>query len=49
MMFEKKIEEYELIRAEYQAKIADRMGQRQGNIHLKIWLLAILCLATTRR
>ena len=28
-MFEKEIETYERVRAEYQAKIADKMGQRQ--------------------
>jgi len=28
-MFEKEIEEYELIRQEYQQKIADRMGEKQ--------------------
>ena len=27
MLFEKKIEEYELVRQEYQQKVADRMGQ----------------------
>jgi hypothetical protein len=33
-MFEKEIEEYELVRKEYQQKIADRMGERRHLNHL---------------
>ena len=42
-MFEKEIEEYELVREEYQKKIADRMSQRQWMEHNEILFSAHSC------
>lgn len=51
-MFENEIEEYELVRQEYQQKVADRMGEKQSMEEIKIYrivwkniLAAIVCLA----
>ena len=42
-MFEKEIEEYELVRKEYQKKIADRMGERQWMEYYEILFSAYSC------
>ena len=42
-MFEKEIEEYELIRKEYQQKIADRMGKEQWMEYNEILFSAHSC------
>ena len=42
-MFEKEIETYERVRAEYQAKIADKMGQRQRMEYNEILFSAHSC------
>ena len=43
MMFEKEIAEYERVRAEYQEKVADRMGQRQWMEYNEILFSAHSC------
>ena len=42
-MFEKELEEYELVRKEYQQKIADRMGERQWMEYNEILFSAHSC------
>ena len=43
MIFEKKIEEYELVRQEYQQKVADRMGRQQWMEYNEILFSAHSC------
>jgi hypothetical protein len=42
-MFEKEIEEYELVRQEYQQKVADRMGEKQWMEYNEILFSAHSC------
>jgi len=42
-MFEKEIEQYELVRQEYQQKIADKMGHRQWMEYNEILFSAHSC------
>ena len=42
-MFEKEIKEYELVRQEYQQKVADKMGQQQWMEYNEILFSAHSC------